>query len=200
MKTINLVTICILSLFSTFGNNCHAQDEKRALKVTSKLLWKNIGKTQFFKKMKKKLVFKSKKKVRRQHKKVESNKNMAKNKVQNNVKNDQVANRIPSSIKETKNEKAELSYSINPLKGKANLTLEKAFINGSVNLKSFKKISATMKKDISALKIQTVVHYQVNENTWEASINKNINDNISTRVTANQNSEIKSGVYFNYSF
>jgi hypothetical protein len=196
MKTINLITICIFTLFCAFGSNCHADDKKRAIKVTSKLLFNKKKNSHFIGKWKKKLVFKSKRKNRKADIKVQGNRKVAKKLNDKNLP----FNRVPSSIKINKNEKAVFSYFINPLKGRGNIRIEKAFIDGSVNLKSFKKLSATVKKDISALKIQTAFHYQINENTWEASINKNINENVSTRVTTNHNSEIKSGVYFNYSF
>lgn len=196
MKTIKLTIIILVSLFHMDG---YAQDaKKQAIKVTGKELLKQLENSNFIIKWKKKIVFKGKSKKASNNIKFGGKKTSIEKKA---IKGRQIVNRVPSSIqKEVQPQNVVYSYSLNPFKGAGHFNVEKSVVDASVNLKSFNRVSATLKKDLSFLKMRTTLNYQVNDKTWEASIDNRLSDHISTNVTANNNSEIKSGVYFNIGF
>ena len=174
-----------ITLFYLMSFEIHAEssDEQRAIETVSNQLLEKLYKTDFYNNLK------NEGKIEVGHKK-------------QNTKNNKGPSQENSHQDKENKEEAKVSttsYALDVFKQKGEIHNSEYGVKTVVKVKKFKRVSASIdKKDL--IGVDTKLDLMGDDYLWKFTVDKKINDQISSKVSTSDGNDVHTGVFFNLGF
>lgn len=182
--------VILLNIFLAANAMAFESDEQRAIRTVSEQLYLKIKKSDFYKDLRQKTKISNSKKTKAQDVQAPG-----KTQTPSDTKKNTPVAEAKNEIKSKK-----VRYDIDILKQKGTIDNPNMDMKTTVQLKSFERVTASVENKVAILKVNTQVDYDLSNQTWKASVRRNFSNSISSEVSTDSNSEVRTGVFFRMDF